>query len=96
MTFRRVLTTAMVAGMVALTPAVAFAGSKVVGGGVWNYGTSGGIVYSHYHHNTACHGASVDNGKLYRVTNIRGGVWAKVGATDWPMHVDHAYWHQCG
>jgi hypothetical protein len=29
MTFRRVLTTAMVAGMVALTPAVAFAGSKV-------------------------------------------------------------------
>lgn len=95
MKFGRVLTTAMVAGVLAFTPAAAFAGSQLVGGGIWNYGTSAGAIYSHYLHNTQCHGASVHNGKLYRVTNIKPGVWAKVHAKDWPMRVDHAYWHKC-
>ena len=95
MRFGRVLTTAMVAGVLAFTPAAAFAGSQLVGGGIWNYGTSAGAIYSHYLHNTQCHGASVHNGKLLRGTSSTPGAWATGHATAGPSRAPQASWHKC-
>ncbi len=68
--FSKVLTT----GAIALSlfgGAVAYAATVNVGGGVWNYGKSGGYAYSNYFHGSRTHSSAV---KVGNATNHSGWV----------------------
>lgn len=72
--------------------------TKRVGGGTWEYGTTGpnggGIVYSNYYHSKKTHGSSVRNakGKVVRSKNIKKNQWSNAQTDAVAGKVDRAYW----
>jgi len=60
------ITVALVAAALVAMPATAAnATTKKAGGGLWDYGVSGGQVYSKYHHDSKYHSATACNGGLF-------------------------------
>ena len=81
---RRVLATVIAASLITLGSAgAASAAHSYVGGGEWFRGVTGvpgaGEVYSHYHHGSACHGATAVGTRTVRV-NRNAGQWARAAA----------------
>lgn len=71
---------------------VAMAAREYVGGGIWDYGTGGGRVWSDYYHGANCHSSSVD-GAYYETSGpVSAGRWAYADAPD-TIWVDSSYWN---
>ena len=72
--------------------------TKRVGGGIWEYGTTGpnggGIVYSNYYHSKKTHGSSVRNanGRTVRSPNVAKNKWSNAQTNAVAGKVDRAYW----
>lgn len=83
-TLKRASVAAIAAAVLTLAAAgTASAGHSFVGGGEWFRGVTGvpgtGEVFSHYHHGSACHGATAVGTRTVRV-NRDAGQWAKATA----------------
>lgn len=72
--------------------------TKRVGGGTWEYGTTGpnggGIVYSNYYHSKTTHGSSVRNanGRVARSPNVKKNKRSNAQTNTVVGKVDRAYW----
>lgn len=88
-------TIALVAAGVAVPALAANAGGGWRDGGFWDYGKSGGNVYSNYHHQTKYHSATACDYSLgapcLRVTR-EPGAWAYAAVPDRWFGVDDAFW----
>ena len=69
----------------------AFAGTQNVSGGIWNYGTGGGRVWSDYFHAKNCHSSSVQ-GQWFDSDSASRGQWSEAWAQDRRFSVDHSYY----
>lgn len=63
-------------------------------GAFWQYGVSGGDVWSNYFRERSCHGATAVGKKTKRVTNVPGGRYA-YAATPKAGSGNQAYYHNC-
>ncbi len=64
-------------------------------GGTWDYGTSGSVIWSDYHHPSRSHGSSVENcdGNLTRSPTVLPGQWSHAQRNDGcTFAVDYAYY----
>ncbi|MGL5824580.1 MAG: lactococcin 972 family bacteriocin [Nocardioides sp.] len=80
------------AALVLASAAPALATVEYPGGGTWSYGV-GSEVYSHYHHPSRTHRASVINGygELKRDCAPQD-YWARASLRSRPWVADRAYW----
>ncbi|MER6250525.1 lactococcin 972 family bacteriocin [Streptomyces sp. NPDC001584] len=76
----KVILAAVALVVAAATPALA--ASVKTGGGTWNYGVSGGYVWSNYYHETACHSSSVQGDYYSSSGNVGAAAWSQASATD--------------
>lgn len=92
------LAAAVLAGsLLAVVPVAGATATTVsVGGGLWQYGTTGTQVYSYYHHSTKYHSATACNQDIFQpcvqVTAVAGS-WAKVTLTKRFTGGNTAYWN---
>lgn len=96
MQLRRKIAVAIAAGVGTVgiaTPALATIAYPE--GGIWDYGTGGGIVWSDYYHGSRCHGSSVQGQYYYRSPNTAAGRWSIADAPDRVFAVDHSYYRFC-
>lgn len=71
--------------------ATASAETSTPAGGVWNYGTGGGWVWSDYFHPSKCHGSSVQ-GKWFDSDTASAGRWSEAQAEDRWYAVDRSWY----
>ncbi|WP_058727673.1 lactococcin 972 family bacteriocin [Curtobacterium oceanosedimentum] len=64
------------------------------GGSFWQWGVSGGDVWSNYFREKRCHGATAVGKKTKRVTGVAGGRYA-YAATPKKSSGNQAYYHNC-
>lgn len=96
MGIRRRLTIAATTGIISLGIAIpAFATVEYPAGGVWDYGTENGIVYSDYYHPTSWHKSSVKTSSVFSSPCTAKGYWSKASANDRWWAVDYSYWSFC-
>ena len=97
MRIRRMLgTAAVVAAMVIVPVTAAQATTEKVGGGVWTYGVSGGIVSSDYHHPTKYHTATAcNNGLIDKCQQVSAApdAWARASKTASWAGGNTAFWN---
>lgn len=65
-----------------------------IGGSFWQWGVDTRDVWSNYFHENQCHGATAVGKKTVRVTNVRGGSYAKAVAPK-KSSGNQAFWHRC-
>jgi lactococcin 972 family bacteriocin len=81
----------LIGGLLGSGATAAFAAISYPGGGVWNYGTGGGIVWSDYYHGSKTHRSSVDGAYYYSSPWTSAGYWSIADAPD-TSGVDYSYW----
>ncbi|MCM3520984.1 lactococcin 972 family bacteriocin [Curtobacterium sp. P97] len=64
------------------------------GGSFWQWGVSGGDVWSNYFREKRCHGATAVGKKTKRVTGVAGGRYAYAATPKKPSG-NQAYYHNC-
>jgi lactococcin 972 family bacteriocin len=70
------------------------AASRVADGSFWQWGVGVHDTYSNYFRERSCHGATAVGIKSKRVTNVKGGAYAKA-LTPKARSGNKAYYHNC-